>query len=119
MDILLLLVLLQLKHFIVDFVWQTPEEIEHKGTYLDYRGVGHSIKHGLGTLIVLWALGASFEISWLYGALDFIIHYHIDWFKMNVSRNLTPADRAFWIWLGFDQALHHLTYIMIVAILIS
>lgn len=119
MDILLLVFLFVIKHFIVDFVIQTQEEIEHKGTYLDYRGVTHSIKHGLGTLFVLWAVGAGFELSWLYGALDFIIHYHIDWAKMNMSRNLTPRDHAFWVWLGFDQALHYLTYIMFVAIMIS
>jgi len=119
MEILLLLTLFVVKHFIVDFVLQTQEEIEHKGTYLDYRGVTHSVKHGLGTLIILWAVGASFELSCLYGALDLLIHYHIDWAKMNMSRNLTPQDRAFWTWLGFDQALHHLTYIMFIAILIS
>lgn len=119
MDILLLLFLFTIKHFIVDFVLQTQEEVEHKGTYLDWRGVKHSVKHGLGTLFVLWAAGAGYELSWLYGALDFIIHYHIDWAKMNMSRNLTPADSAFWAWLGFDQALHYLTYIAFVAIMIS
>lgn len=119
MDLLLLIALFVIKHFIVDFVWQTQEEIEHKGTYLDYRGVKHSIKHGLGTLFVLWAVGASFELSWLYGALDFIIHYHIDWTKMRMSRDLTPKDHAFWVWLGFDQSLHYLTYIVFVAIMIS
>lgn len=119
MDIILLLVLLQVKHFIVDFVLQTQEEVEHKGTYLDWRGVKHSVKHGLGTLLVLVSIGASFEFSWVYCAADFLIHYHIDWLKMNATRNLTPADTAFWTWLGFDQALHQLTYIMIVAIIIT
>ena len=116
MDIILLLVLLQVKHFIVDFVLQTQEEVEHKGTYLDWRGVKHSVKHGLGTLLVLVSIGASFEFSWVYCAADFLIHYHIDWLKMNATRNLTPADTAFWTWLGFDQALHQLTYLVLVAI---
>lgn len=118
MDIILLLVLLQVKHFIVDFVLQTQEEVEHKGTYLDWRGVKHSVKHGLGTLLVLVSIGASFEFSWVYCAADFLIHYHIDWLKMNATRNLTPADTAFWTWLGFDQALHQLTYLVLVAIII-
>ena len=119
MDILLLILLFTVKHFVVDFVLQTQEEVEHKGTYLDWRGVKHSVKHGLGTLFILVSIGASFEYSWIYGLLDFLIHYHIDWFKMNATRNLTPADRAFWVWLGFDQTLHHLTYIMFIAIMIS
>lgn len=119
MDILFLILLFTVKHFIVDFVLQTQEEVEHKGTYLDWRGVKHSIKHGVGTLLVMLFIGASFEFSWTYCAADVLIHYHIDWAKMNMSKNLTPADRAFWAWLGFDQALHHLTYIMFIAIIIS
>ena len=119
MDILLLLFLFTVKHFVVDFVLQTQEEVEHKGTYLDWRGVKHSVKHGIGTLVVLLFIGASFEFSWIYAAADFFIHYHIDWAKMNATRKLTPRDHAFWTWLGFDQTLHYLTYIMFVAIMIS
>lgn len=118
MDILLLILLFTVKHFFVDFVFQTQEEIDHKGTYLDYRGVKHSVKHGLGTLLVLVGIGASFEFSWVYCAADFLIHYHIDWLKMNATRNLTPADSNFWTWLGFDQALHQLTYLLLVAIIV-
>lgn len=118
MDILLLMLLFTVKHFVVDFVLQTADEVAHKGTYLDWRGVKHSVKHGVGTFLVLLVVGAGFEIGYIYGAADFLIHYHIDWAKMNASKGLTPADRAFWTWLGFDQALHYLTYIAFVAIMI-
>ena len=118
MDILLLILLFVIKHFIVDFVWQTAEEVNHKGTYLDYRGVKHSVKHGFGTLFVLLFIGASFEYSWIYATADFLIHYHIDWAKSRITRNLTPSDHLFWCWLGFDQALHYLTYITFIAIMI-
>lgn len=118
MDLLLLILLFTVKHFIVDFVLQTPEEVKHKGTYLDWRGVKHSVKHGLGTLFVLLFVGAGFEFSWIYAVLDFLIHYHIDWAKTNATRNLGPQDRSFWIWLGFDQTLHYLTYIIFIAIMI-
>ena len=114
-----LILFLFIKHFIVDFVLQTQEEVDHKGTYLDWRGVKHSVKHGVGTLLVLWGIGAEFEYSCLFAAADFLIHYHVDWLKMNASKHLTPRDHAFWAWLGFDQALHHLTYVMFVAIMIS
>jgi hypothetical protein len=119
MDILLLLWLFTVKHFLVDFVFQTAEEVTYKGTYLDWRGVKHSVKHGIGTLLVLWVAGAGLELGYLYAAADFLIHYHIDWTKMNMSKHLTPADHAFWVWLGFDQALHYLTYIMFIAIMIT
>lgn len=119
MDIIILLTLFVVKHFIIDFVLQTQDEIEYKGTYLDWRGVKHSVKHGIGTLFVLLFIGASFEFSWIYCTADFLIHYHIDWAKMNMSKKLTPADHQFWVWLGFDQTLHYLTYIVFVAIMIS
>ena len=50
--------------------------------------------------------------------LDFVIHYHIDWAKMNLSQGLTTDNHKFWIWLGFDQMLHYLTYILIIGILL-
>ena len=103
----------------MDFVLQTQEEVDYKGTYLDWRGVKHSVKHGVGTLLVFWSIGADFEYSALFGIADFLIHYHIDWAKMNMSKNLTPKDHAFWTWLGFDQTLHHLTYIIFIAIMIA
>ena len=91
MDILLLTFLFVVKHFLFDYVWQTQEEIDHKGTYLDWRGVTHSVKHGIGTGVVLLVLGAGIEFAWLYIALDFLIHYHIDWLKMNATRKIGRA----------------------------
>ena len=119
MDILLLVGLFVIKHFVVDFVLQTQKEIEHKGTYLDWRGVEHSVKHAAGTLLILLFVGAGFEFGLLYAGLDLVVHYHIDWVKTNATRHLTPADHQFWVWLGFDQALHYLTYIVFIATMIS
>ena len=116
MDILLLLWMFTVKHFLVDFVFQTAEEVEHKGTYLDYRGVKHSIKHAFGTLFVLLILGASFEQSWMYAAADFVIHYHIDWAKMNLNTywQLHPLHHAkFWWLMGADQWAHQMTYLLL------
>ena len=51
------------------------------------------------------------------GAIEWIIHYTIDYFKMNVGLwyNLKPNNsEQFWWLLGFDQLLHYLTYIFIV-----
>lgn len=119
MDILLLLSLFVIKHFIVDFVLQTQEEIEYKGNYLDWRGVKHSLKHGIGTILALWGIGATLEFTWMYGVMDFLIHYHIDWLKVNATRKFTIEDQEFWVWFGFDQTLHYLTYIIFIGIMIS
>lgn len=118
MDILILLSLFAIKHWLIDFVFQSQEEIKHKGTYLDYRGITHSIKHGVATFAIVKITGLPVAESFMLGSLDFLIHYHIDWAKMKLSQGLAVANRAFWVWLGLDQMLHTLTYLGIVAIML-
>jgi len=110
-----LLVLLQIKHWYVDFVAQSTEEIRCKGIYGNWIGIGHSIKHGLGTLLVVLAItGVEFFTgAVVVAALDFVIHYHVDWFKMRASARYTVNDAKFWWWFGFDQLMHQLTYLLI------
>ena len=112
MEILLLLLLLQIKHWYVDFVNQTDEEIQYKGVYLDWRGVKHSLKHGIGTFICLWAVTGwpNVEFAFFIGSLDFILHYHIDWVKMNYG-NRDIRTPQFWNHVGLDQMAHQLCYI--------
>lgn len=113
--LLIVLVLLQIKHWYVDFVNQNDEEVKHKGIYLDWRGVKHSLKQGLGTLLIL-PLVTSFEISLALASFDFLLHYHTDWIKMNYgNRDITTP--AFWNHLGLDQMVHQLGYIFIIFLL--
>ena len=54
------------------------------------------------------------------GAIDFAIHYHVDWAKMNLNAKLgwgPTTHEQFWWLLGLDQFLHALTYIMLVALI--
>lgn len=119
MDILLALTLFAIKHWLIDFVFQTQQEIEYKGTYLDFRGMMHGIKHGLATAIIMMFAGLEVSEALMIGSLDFLIHYHIDWAKMKLSQGIDTTKQIFWVWFGLDQLLHTLTYIGIVAILIS
>jgi hypothetical protein len=111
---------LQIKHFIFDYPLQTAYHLKNKGTYGHPGGILHSSLHALATtatfLIItptLW-LGAAIVVG------EFLLHYHIDWGKDQILRRIksTSADRAFWWAIGFDQLLHHLTYVAIGAILI-
>lgn len=111
MDIVLLS-LLQLKHFLVDWVFQTQYQINNKGKYLHPGGLMHSLQHGLFTAAIF--LFAVPQISLIVGLLDFVLHYHIDWVKVNISRGLTPANEKFWVLMGADQLAHQLTYIVLV-----
>lgn len=110
------LFLLFIKHFICDFPLQAnPWMYRNKGTYLHPGGIAHAGIHALGTLLVLAPFIGS--VSMLYATIDMLVHYHIDWAKMNVSQryDLQPNNsERFWILLGFDQLLHHITYFIIV-----
>ena len=54
-SILFLLALLFIKHWYVDFVDQTNEEVASKGIYGDPIGIGHSAKHGIATVMCVSA----------------------------------------------------------------
>lgn len=110
------LFLLFIKHFICDFPLQAyPWMYRNKGTYLHPGGIVHALIHGIGTAIVL--LPFIGLIALMYGIVDWFVHYHIDWAKMGISKHydLQPNNsERFWILLGFDQLLHHITYFALV-----
>lgn len=110
------LFLLFVKHFVCDFPLQTsPWMYRNKGIYLHPGGIAHSAVHALGTwLVLVFFIGAQ---AWLYALLDFVVHYHIDWAKLQLNKRfgLRPDNSNwFWILLGLDQLAHHITYFVIV-----
>jgi len=111
-SILVVLILLQIKHWYIDFVNQSNEEVTHKGIYLNWQGMKHSLKHGLATaLILLGFFGTDYAtFAFILGAIDYITHYHIDWCKMNYG-NRDINNPLFWKHLGLDQMAHQLVYI--------
>lgn len=116
---ILLLILLFTKHFIVDFPLQKPYQWQNKGTYGHPGGILHSGLQSVGTYICLmWFTTPPIALG--LALLDGILHYHIDWAKMNLNAKLgyTPADEKFWWLLGLDQLLHAFTYIGIVYVCI-
>lgn len=109
------------KHFICDFPLQACSWIyRNKGIYGHIGGLTHAVTHGVGTFAVLYFwLGIN---AWPYAVADMLIHYHIDWAKVNISKKLDiRADNSEWFWilLGFDQLLHHLTYFLIIAMALN
>lgn len=117
---LYLLVLLQIKHWYVDFVNQSMDEVNNKGTYWHWTGMKHSVKQGIGTFVCVWAIVgyAYIPFAIIVGLIDFVLHYNIDWAKMNWgNRDITTPQ--FWNHLGLDQMAHQLTYIMITYMVIA
>ena len=113
------LVLLFFKHWYIDFVDQSMDEVNGKGIYGNWLGIRHSLKHGLGTFVVIGIMGESIEGAVVLGFLDFILHYHIDWAKMNWG-NRDIQNPKFWSHLGLDQFAHQLVYLgMIYLVLLN
>lgn len=108
---LILITLLFTKHFIVDFPLQPRYMYSNKGIYGHPGGVLHSWLHGICT----WVIFAFFTPHAILLALaDQLIHYHIDWAKMNINKKLgwgPTTHEQFWWLTGLDQYLHALTYI--------
>jgi hypothetical protein len=116
--LLTLLVLLQIKHWYIDFVNQSMAEVHSKGIYGDLAGINHSAKQAIGTMIaILFVTGIDYiAYAGVLAFIDFVCHYHIDWAKININKkkNYTVEHPEFWMWLGFDQLLHQLTYLFII-----
>ena len=110
---------LQIKHFIFDYVVQTPYQFRNKGTYGHPGGGLHSGMQALGTIPAFFIL----PTSWLMGVTiiigEFIVHYHVDWSKEQTLRRmkLTTTDAWYWRIYGLDQLAHQLTYVVIAALL--
>jgi len=122
-DVFCIFFMLQLKHFILDFVLQPPYEYLNKGTYGHPGGVRHAVKHGVGTFVVMFFFISELDPAYflILGILDGIVHYHIDWAKMKLNKikGWSPKDYEFWVLMGLDQYAHQLTYILIVMIMFT
>ena len=115
-SIFFILALLFVKHWYIDFVNQSMEEVHGKGIYGNAYGLMHSIKHGVATFLIFCWFTGNFPFSVIIAFIDFALHYHIDWAKININKrwNYTVENPKFWMWLGLDQLLHSLTYLFLV-----
>jgi len=109
-----MLILFQLKHWIIDFILQTDAQVKGKGIYGDLTGISHSFEHALGTALVLLFFIKEYPVLLLFvSILDGVLHYHIDWMKMNWG-NRDITNPKFWAHLGLDQMAHQICYILFV-----
>lgn len=111
----------QLKHFVCDGPLQTLAMVKSKAIYGDHMGLVHAAIHGVGTLFVLACAGSAISTMLFLAALDFIIHYHVDYGKENIVKHFkwTTLDAKFWWALSADQTLHQLTYLGLVALALT
>ena len=112
-SILILLALFQIKHMFADYFLQTPKMLEGRGSYFHMGRAQHALVHAVGSVICLVIIGSPIAFIAIIVALEWVVHFHIDWGKASYSsaKGHTPADAGFWRAAGFDQMLHQMTYI--------
>lgn len=121
MDILLLLLLLQIKHCYSDFVIQTYAQTVHKGIYRDPIGISHSIDHTWTSLLALLIFSLFVPVNlitvvWLC-IVEGILHYHIDWVKVKYGCK-DHTKPLHWAQFGYDQLAHQITYMFMIWVLL-
>jgi uncharacterized protein DUF3307 len=118
--VVLVLTVLQIKHFVCDYPLQTLKMVQSKGTYLHPAGVLHSAIHAVATMSCFLVVMPTLALGLAIVVGEFLVHYHIDWGKEQINQRLgyTSAKTGFWWALGADQLVHHLTYIGIAVILV-
>ena len=112
-----ILLLLLAKHIICDYFFQEAAGYTKKHIYLHGHGIEHAALHAASTLFVLYVLPITTPVV-VVALLDGVIHYHIDWVKLNIQG---PAPNIFRrvILTTIDQALHLATYIAFALMLVA
>ena len=109
---------LMIKHAIVDvgiqrqIGWMGKEHYWWKKPHLHYGG------HGIGTALVLLPSGIAPAL--IAGALDWIVHWHVDCAKSKLNNYLEidSSSYTYWWLLTLDQILHYTTYFIIIVLFI-
>lgn len=117
--ILLSLALFEAKHFICDFVLQTAYLFRNKGIYGHRAGFIHAGIHVAGSLPALLVLSNNASLILAILAVEFLVHYHVDWLKLWIDRraHLSIDRTSYWIVFGADQLVHQLTYVTFLGLL--
>lgn len=117
-----LLIGLQLKHFIADYLMQPGWILGGKGDLHQLGGYVHAAIHGVFSIVVLLVFSTPL---WLVGTLfvaECLVHYVLDYAKIHYSRGVDIERDAsrYWALHGLDQFFHQVTYaVMIYAVVLA
>ena len=117
-EIFILLILFQVKHFLADYLFQTPYmigKLNKKGWVLPL--LAHAAVHTFSTLGILLVFAPSL---WYLSIFDGVVHFTMDRIKAspNLLNRWGPDKAYFWWVLGLDQMVHHLTHYTIIYLII-
>lgn len=130
LEIFILLVLFQLKHFICDYPFQTTYMLQKANLTGWVKPLAtHAFVHAAFTTIIVMWFGVIattqpllfFILALAMGLANFIIHFTVD--RIRASPKLggrwNPTQPYFWWALGANQMAHHLTHYAFIAILVT
>lgn len=104
-----LLIALQIKHFIADVPLQSHFLAQKCGFEDHIRPVVYSaLIHGVLTIVIFLP-----AVSWIalgFGLFDGVLHFLVDYWRTRLIR-YTVYQQGFWVTLGVDHLLHGLTYV--------
>lgn len=127
-NVLLLLFALQIKHLVCDFVLRpivVYVEAALAGVGLELTGVLHTLTHSVATLIVLLVVYPEAHPLVSIALVEGLVHYFIDVkcvapANKHVRQDVNDLLKVSSWWLkGFDQWLHGMTHIVIVAWIVN
>ena len=116
-----LLIGLEIKHYIADYLLQPGWILAGKGDFLKPGGYAHAGIHAALSLILLLAVGTPIGLALILFVAEFVIHYLLDYGKIQYSRGVevdTHPSR-FWALHGLDQLAHQLTYAAMIYVVIQ
>ena len=120
LDIFILLIAFQLKHFICDYPLQGKYMLgKFKETGWQLPLLAHTAVHAVGTFIIA-VFYADIFIAAALAFFDMYTHFVIDRIKASpkLGGRFKPDQPYFWWALGADQMAHHLTHYVIIVLLL-
>lgn len=115
LDALLMLLGLEVKHFLGDYVLQFERILKDKRSLTKPGGYIHAAIHAVGTILVFMILSVPTGIIMSLVALEFVVHFLLDFTKARLDTNISSIERprAFWALNGLDQMFHHASYLLL------
>lgn len=106
-----------IKHFVADFLLQTPYQYRNKGILFHPGGLLHGFFTIAASAVVLAIYQISMDVALIILPVEFLVHYFTDFGKTRINQRMgwtASTSDQFFILLGFDQMIHYMTYIWMV-----
>ncbi len=116
-----LLLGLEIKHYIADYLLQPGWILVGKGDFRLPGGYAHAGIHAALSLVLLLVCGTPIALALGLFVAEFVIHYALDYGKIQYSRGaeMETQPGRFWALHGLDQLLHQFTYVAMIYIVLQ